>query len=73
MREKVARIIELVHEQEQNKESTKINLFWGNFLAVHWVGLDASNAGGPASPCQKNLTYFLNTGQILYSKQLGEK
>ena len=27
MREKVARIIELGHEQEQNKESTKINLF----------------------------------------------
>ena len=26
-RERVARIIQLVHEQEQNKESTKINLF----------------------------------------------
>lgn len=36
-KERVAKIIELVHEEEQNKESTKINLFWGNSLAVQWV------------------------------------
>ena len=72
-KEGVAKIIELVHEEEQNKESTKINLFLGNSLAVQWVGLGASTTGGPPKNKQTKLIYFLNADQILYSEPLGKK